>query len=84
MKSENKNSREDIILIKNYFFENYKPGSATDTDIIFMSTNEIYNAFFTLYPSKAFKREEIASWLIEGGFTFIDMGTMKFEWILKL
>lgn len=75
---------EDIInSIKTFFFTKYSPAKPGESGVLFMSTNDIYFAFYSLYPSKTFKPDTVASWLIEGGFKYIDMGTMKFEWVLK-
>jgi hypothetical protein len=48
-----------------------------------MSTQQIYKQINNLYPSEQLNQETVASWLIEGGFKFMDMGFMQLEWMLK-
>ncbi len=82
MNSKTENSNERIEFLEKYFLENFIPVEASEKDIIFMSTNEIYNSFYSLFPSDELNKEMLFSWLMKGGFKFIDMGKMQFEWML--
>lgn len=70
--------------MKNYILERYEPtsvpGEATDV----MSTSEIYEAIGSLYRNEViFTKNDLAAWMHQQGFSFIDVGKMRFEWLLK-
>lgn len=69
--------------IKNYILTTYEPvQNPADADVR-MSTLEIWDAVYKLYPNKALTADMLANWLHEKGFTFFDAGKMRFEWLLK-
>lgn len=69
--------------IKNYLYQNYEPAATVAEASIMMSTKEVYEAIYRLYPSKNFDVEMISNWLQDGGFKFADMGNLRFEWLLR-
>ncbi len=83
MSTVNPNTETDIAFIKKWFLENYSPAAPTEKGREFMSTQQIYKQINNLYPSEQLNQETVASWLIEGGFKFMDMGFMQLEWMLK-
>jgi len=70
--------------MKNYILDKYEPVSHPSETTLTMSTSEIYEAIGTLYRNELlFTKEDLARWLHEKGFSFIDTGKMRFEWLLK-
>lgn len=71
--------------IKKYIIQKYEPAkSARQPGILFLSTEEVYNKIYFLFPSKLYEPETIALWLNELGFQYIDMGNIHFEWMFKI
>lgn len=69
--------------IKHYFFSEYYPVQKFTRGVLFMSTDDIYNLFFNLYPNAlAFTTANVAEWMHEKGYHFIKMGELKYEWML--
>lgn len=72
-----------IEKVKNAFFSEYFPTLHYKPGVIFMSSQDIYNMFFNLYPHPlAFSTAQIAIWMHEKGFTFIKMKEFQYEWML--
>ena len=76
---------EVLERLKEFFYKNYLPtGNPLDPGVMFMSTNDVYFAFYMLYPNRGYKAETMVKWLQEGGFKLIDLsGTMRLEWMIK-
>ncbi len=69
--------------VKNTFFSEYFPIARFKEGVIFMSSQEIYNLFFDLYPNPlAFSTAQIAGWMHDNGFNFIKMKEMQYQWML--
>lgn len=69
--------------VKNTFFDEYSPTTTFEAGVLFMSTQDIYNLFFNLYPNPiAYSSAQIATWMHEKGFTFIKMKELQYEWML--
>ena len=80
----NKLKNDFFDKIKNHVLENFEPAiNLIDPDNVFMSSKEVFNNLQRLFPSECYEIADIALWLDQAGFIFIDMGTMQFEWILK-
>jgi len=70
--------------MKNYFLSIYQPATSYNDAEITMSTNELFEAFGKLYKNEQlFNRNNLATWLLDMGFTFTDTGKVNFEWLLK-
>lgn len=69
--------------IKNLLFTTYHPAQKYKEGVFFMTTHEIYNMLQRLYPNNHYGPEHVALWMNENGFTFIDQGHMRFEWMLS-
>lgn len=69
--------------VKNTFFSEYFPTLKYKPGVIFMSSQEIYNLFYNLYPHPlAFSAAEIAHWMHSNGYHFIKMKEMEYQWML--
>lgn len=69
--------------IKNTIWDSYEPVQEYGPTVIMLSTQEIYNQMQRLYPGGPFGMDDVAKWMNEKGFKFVDMGHMNWEWILK-
>lgn len=77
---------EDPLLerMKRYILDRYEPVTNMNETSITMSTTEIFESIGSLYRNEVlFSKDQLARWLDEKGFRFIDMGKMRFEWMLK-
>lgn len=80
-------TQEDPLLmnIMQTIREHYQPPTSQCDATTTMSTNEIYDAVRALYPNESVvTKEYIAKWMNEQGYTFIDTGKMRFEWLIKV
>ena len=69
--------------VKNTFFAGYFPIFEYRPGVIFMSTQDIYNLFLSLYPNPlSFTADEISMWMHEKGFQFIKMKELEYQWML--
>jgi len=69
--------------VKNTFFSEYFPIHYYKPGVIFMSSQDIYNLFYNLYPDPlAFSVAQVASWMHQKGYHFIKMKEMQYEWML--
>jgi len=69
--------------LKNSFLQDYEPTRVYKEGVIFMSTSDIYNLFYSHYPNPfAYSQESLSTWLFEKGFHYEKMGDMKYEWLL--
>ena len=69
--------------VKNTFFSEYFPIQNYKPGVIFMSTRDIYNLFYNLYPDPfAYTESTIAECLHLQGFKFIQMKQLQYEWML--
>jgi len=71
-----------LAAIKQHLRLKYEP-TLDYVNAIRMTTQEVFNAFQQLYPSKGYDEEYICEWLHEQGFTFKDEGNLRFVWLLK-
>lgn len=69
--------------IKNFLWQSYKPVSKMHEATAMLSTMEIYQALQALYPCSDYGPDDVARWLHEGGYQFVDTGKLHFEWMLK-
>ena len=69
--------------IKNTLWLTYEPTLQYSPGVFTMSSLEIFNNLQKLYPVDTYSVADVANWLHEKGFTFIDMGQMRWEWMLK-
>ena len=91
--SSKKISKDEVITnrknkffeeIKAYIVKNYKPTySVKQPGILFLTTDEVYEKIYFLFPSRLYNKEKIALWLNELGYRYIDLGNMNFEWMFK-
>lgn len=78
-----KETKNEVDIIKDFFIKNYSPASATESNLFFMTTEEIFNSFLKIFPGSGLQISDITCWLTERQFLFIEMGCFKFEWVLK-
>lgn len=71
-----------LLNLKHNLLLNYQPGTIPAKTIM-MSTNEVFNAMQSIYPSDTYTAIDIATWLFEGGFKYTDVGNMRWQWILQ-
>ena len=70
--------------IKAYILSQYEPVQTVAEADVFMSTPEIFEAISVHYRNELlFDQSMLATWLHDNGFTFKEMGNMRFEWLLK-
>lgn len=70
--------------LKNYLFYYYAPVQDPKEAEFHFTTAEVHSHMLNIYPNKfELSAELVATWLNSGGFTFCDMGEMRFEWIMK-
>lgn len=68
---------------KNLFLDEYEPVSKFGKNVKLMSTQEIYNLIFSIYPDPiAFSVAEIASWMHAQGFHFLHTAELRYDWML--
>lgn len=72
-----------IQQIKQFLIEYYAPAKTLKEADLHLTTTEIFERIYRLFPSPELKEKDIASWLNSAGFTFFDFGEMRFEWLLK-
>lgn len=74
----------DLLLqkIKDYLFTIYNPVLCISPDVILMSTHDIYEALQRFYPSELYGQADIARWLHQSNFEFVETGKMRFEWMM--
>ncbi len=72
-------------IIKAHILNNFEPvPGSTMIGVVTMSSIEIFNKMQMFFPSRLYKIDDVALWMQQAGFTFLDMtGNMDFEWILK-
>lgn len=68
--------------LKNTFLMEFSPTKIFQPGVILMSSNEIYVKWQALYNSISYSPADIATWLHEKGFEYIDAGQMQYEWLL--
>lgn len=69
--------------IKNTFLDQYDPIPEFRPGAILKSTSQIWHNFQRLYPNEiAYSQADITMFLEVNGFRFLDMGDMKYEWLL--
>jgi hypothetical protein len=74
----------NIEKIKNYLLQYYLPSNNINETDFHLSTNEIYESLFSVFPfPDLFRMSDIALWLHEGGYKFADFGEMRFKWLFK-
>ena len=69
--------------VKAMILDTYEPVQEPKEADLRLTTSEIYEMVYKLYPNPIFTHAELANWLHEKGFTFWDSGKMRFEWLLK-
>jgi hypothetical protein len=70
--------------LKQHLYQYYEPAQTIQDADFHYSTQEIWQQMLRIYPNEIILTAElIAVWLHSGGFTFLDFGNMKFEWLLK-
>ncbi len=86
MQDETHTQEDDQLLanLKTFLFTQYKPVKKQTTDVLLLSTAEIYRQLQRLYPNQIlYSASDVAQWMNEAGFTFIDSGGLRIEWMLQ-
>lgn len=73
---------ERIQKVKQYFFSNYFPAKNISETTLHLTTEELIEKISKINGVYV-DEETLNAWLLEGGFTFLDFGEMRFEWIFK-
>ena len=68
--------------VKQYIKEHYEPAVSVADNSLNLTTQEIMERIQSIYPT-SFDASDLAHWLQQQGFTFADMGDMKFFWLIK-
>jgi hypothetical protein len=70
--------------VKQHLYLSYTPVS-TEYDADFhLTTTEVWQRLLMVFPNETILTKDIvAAWMHEGGFTFLDFGNMRLEWLLK-
>lgn len=72
-----------VVLLKNSLKLGYAPATPEDFTLHY-STRDIYDQLFKIYPNvTAFSMADVAMWMHDLGFRFMDFGGLQFEWLLK-
>ncbi|MES2457207.1 MAG: hypothetical protein V4594_16755 [Bacteroidota bacterium] len=70
--------------LKNTLFSEYFPVQKFEEGVILMSTRDIWSMLQRLYPNEIlYSPADVANWLHEKGFTFLNHGELRYEWMLK-
>lgn len=69
--------------IKGLVLQNYSPVLHPTENTIYLSTREVYDKIMRIYPTDYISIQDVAEFLHEKGFTFIDRGSMNMEWIME-
>ena len=72
-----------IEKIKNYFKQQFEPTQMLVAGTVTLTTQEIYVKMQSLYLSECYGVTDVAEWLHDWGYSFTDMGQMRYEWMLQ-
>ncbi len=85
---------ENIKAIKNDFFNSikemlvnmYEPVAKANADTVMLSTAEIFYSLQDFFHSKLYKQEDVAIWLHNQGFKFINIGQgeIRLRWVMNI
>lgn len=70
-------------FIKDHLQSYYMPVDDYVQADLKLSTTELYEKLMQAFPTDGFAPSMLFSWLMELGFSYIDAGEMKIEWLLK-
>ncbi len=75
---------EDLFgKIKFFLLDNYGPVNAMDEEVLSFTTDELFLKLQGIFPTPVYTAHDVALWLDDCGFVFIDKGNLKLEWLLK-
>ncbi len=72
-----------IVEIQNHFRLHYEPATELSDCEMHISTTAVYNKLQALFPSPYYGPADVATWLKQLGYRWIDVGGLKFEWLIK-
>ena len=69
--------------IKLHLLDYYTPVFHPKDAEFHYTTYEVYEQLVKLFPTPMLTTDLVAQWLHLGGFSFVDFGEMRFEWLFK-
>ncbi len=68
--------------MKNTFLNEFFPISKFEPGVILLSTSEIFDKFQHINPSPFYSSSEIATFLNDNGYKYINVDVLEYKWLL--
>lgn len=72
-----------ISNIESFFDNHYTPANHIGMADTIVSTKQLYDALFSIFPFKEFTPEILHNWLTARKFKLVETGKLTFEWIMN-
>lgn len=83
MQENNDSTSPTLEAAKDFIRFNYTPVDDYKEATLRVTTLELFEKLFSTFPAEGFTSELLFTWLNELGFSYMDGGNIRLEWLMK-